>query len=84
VEGTYVHGVFASDAFRGAYLARLGVSGEVILRERAIEQALDDIAAVLERHLDIDRLLTIAGCQIHHRTSESTATSTNSPTLAKT
>jgi adenosylcobyric acid synthase len=84
VEGTYVHGIFASDAFRRAYLAKLGVSGGAIVRERAIEQALDDVAATLERHLDIDRVLAIAGCQTHQRTSDSPATSANSHTLAKT
>ena len=81
IEGAYVHGLFASDDFRRAYLSRLGVASTV-LAEEAVETALDDVAAALEQHLSIDRLLAIAGFQIHQSSSDTTATSTKSPTLA--
>ena len=82
VEGTYVHGLFASDDFRRAYLARLGAASTVRADE-AIETALDEIAAALEQHLDIDRLLAIAGVQTHQSSSDTTATRTKSQTLAR-
>jgi len=61
VAGTYVHGVFASDGFRRAWLVSLGAAPSSLTYEIAVEAALDGLAMHLERHLDIDRLLTIAG-----------------------
>ncbi len=61
VAGTYVHGILASDGFRRAFLAGLGVSGSNVRYEAAVEAALDGLADHLEAHVDIDRLLTIAG-----------------------
>lgn len=59
VMGCYLHGLFASDAFRAAFLARLGAKSTVGY-EDGVEQTLDALAAHLERHLDIDRLLSLA------------------------
>jgi adenosylcobyric acid synthase len=61
VAGTYVHGLFASDGFRRAYLSGLGVTASDLRYEARVEAALDALAAHLERHLAIDRLLGIAG-----------------------
>jgi adenosylcobyric acid synthase len=59
VAGTYVHGLFAGDDFRRAFLARLG--GRSSARyEAGVEAALDGLAAHLEGHLDLDRILAIA------------------------
>jgi adenosylcobyric acid synthase len=59
--GSHLHGLFASDAFRRAFLARLGGAGDASLDyERRVEETLDALAAHLEAHLDIDRLLEIA------------------------
>ncbi len=59
VTGTYVHGLFTSDDFRRAYLAKLG--GRSATRfEAGVEAALDGLAAHLEEHLDIDAILAIA------------------------
>ncbi len=60
VAGTYLHGVFAGDAARATLLARLGLAVAPRDHEAGIEAALDALAAHLERHLDIDRLLAIA------------------------
>ncbi len=60
VMGTYVHGLFASDAFRAAFLARFGAASRLAY-EGGIETALDRLAAHLEASLDIDAILEIAG-----------------------
>jgi adenosylcobyric acid synthase len=57
VFGCYLHGLFAADGFRHAFLARIrdrGVSG--VAYEASVEQALDGLADHLEAHLDLDRL----------------------------
>jgi adenosylcobyric acid synthase len=60
VQGSYLHGLFASDSFRSAYLARLGVvTSDARYRDR-IEATLDALADHLEAHLDVDGLLTLA------------------------
>ena len=62
VMGCYLHGLFAADAFRRAFLSRLGSLGEGLVDyDSGIDTVLDDWASHLERHLDIDRLLAIAG-----------------------
>jgi adenosylcobyric acid synthase len=59
--GSHLHGLFAGDAFRRAFLARLGGAGDASLDyERRVEETLDALAVHLETHLDIDRLLEIA------------------------
>jgi adenosylcobyric acid synthase len=61
VAGTYVHGLFASDGFRCAYLQGLGGEGSNASYEATVEAALDGLAGHLEQHVAIDRLLEIAG-----------------------
>ncbi|HZY69315.1 MAG TPA: cobyric acid synthase [Devosia sp.] len=56
VAGTYFHGLFASDAFRRAFL---GFGGDASY-EQSVEDALDGLAAHLERQLDLDELLALA------------------------
>ena len=61
VMGTYLHGIFASDTFRHAFLGRLGLGEyEGIAYEAMIEETLDALAAHLEEHLDLDALLAVA------------------------
>jgi adenosylcobyric acid synthase len=60
VAGTYIHGLFSDDRQRAAWIARLGGQAAGIDYEAGVDAALDALAAHLERHLDIDALLTIA------------------------
>jgi adenosylcobyric acid synthase len=61
IAGCHLHGLFAGDGFRRAFLARLGGTGDGALDyERRVETTLDALAAHLERSLDIPRLLEIA------------------------
>ncbi|HYP63708.1 MAG TPA: cobyric acid synthase, partial [Acidocella sp.] len=59
VMGSYLHGLFGADAFRAAFLAKLGAPSAT--RHQAdIEAALDGLADHLEAHLNIDGLLDVA------------------------
>ncbi|MEP7239773.1 MAG: cobyric acid synthase [Devosia sp.] len=58
VAGTYLHGLFASDAFRRVFLGGLADPG--VGYEAGVEAALDGLANHLEQHLDLDLLLTLA------------------------
>lgn len=60
IRGCYLHGLFASDGFRHAYLGELGSTGSGYNFEAGVDAALDDLAAHLERHLNLDALLAIA------------------------
>ncbi len=61
VEGCYLHGLFADDGYRAAYLARLRPNRRAALRfEAEVEAALDALAAHLEDALDLDDLLAVA------------------------
>jgi adenosylcobyric acid synthase len=57
VMGTYLHGLFAADGFRRAYLAALGVRAGADNYAQGVDAALDAIAARLEQVLDVDGLL---------------------------
>ena len=59
VVGTYVHGLFADDRQRAAWLGRFAATATVRYDD-LIERNLDALAAHLETHLNIDRLLTLA------------------------
>jgi adenosylcobyric acid synthase len=59
VAGCYLHGLFASDAFRHAFLARLGAAGSARY-DAAVETTLDALADHLEASLDLDALLAAA------------------------
>ena len=61
VTGTYVHGMFAADGFRREFLASLGASPSSLHYDATIEATLDGLAEHLERHVDIDGLLRVAG-----------------------
>ncbi len=59
VSGTYVHGLFASDPFRSAFLKTLGGRSETRY-EAGVEAVLDGLAEHLAAHLDLDLILAIA------------------------
>jgi adenosylcobyric acid synthase len=59
--GTYIHGLFADDGQRSAWLARFAPGAEsAIAYDALVETTLDALAAHLSSHLAVDRLLTLA------------------------
>jgi adenosylcobyric acid synthase len=52
IMGTYLHGLFGSDAYRARLLESFGLSGERVNYRRSVDQALDEVAAELASHLD--------------------------------
>jgi adenosylcobyric acid synthase len=63
VRGAYVHGLFDRGEARAALLAELGAVSDTIDQAVRVDQALDEIAAVLERAFDIPALAAIAGLE---------------------
>ena len=59
-EGSYLHGMFSDDAFRAAYLAKLGAKAFPLSYDSTVDRTLDDLAAHLEAHLDLDGLFAVA------------------------
>jgi adenosylcobyric acid synthase len=61
IRGCYLHGLFASDAFRSAYLAELGGESGTLTYAADVETVLDALATHLETHMDLDALYALAG-----------------------
>jgi adenosylcobyric acid synthase len=60
VAGCYLHGLFAGDEFRRAFLARLGAAPSALAYEASIDAMLDRLADHLEASLDLDAILAAA------------------------
>jgi adenosylcobyric acid synthase len=60
IAGCYLHGLFASDPFRSAFLRRLGGAPGAFGYLEQIEATLDALADHLAANLDLDRLLAAA------------------------
>ncbi|MEM8689526.1 MAG: cobyric acid synthase [Pseudomonadota bacterium] len=60
IQATYLHGLFASDAFRAAYLKTLGAAQGGANYRASVETTLDELAAHLEQFVDLEGLLAIA------------------------
>jgi len=60
VMGTYIHGLFADDRQRAAWLAHLGAGASTVGYEAQVEDTLDRWAAHLAACVDLDRLLKLA------------------------
>lgn len=59
VSGCYLHGIFASDTFRSAYLGSLGATSTVAFEDR-VEETLDALAKHIEAYFDLDALIAAA------------------------
>jgi len=77
VSGTYVHGIFAQDKFRHAFLNQLrSRTDHGLAYEQSVEQTLDALADHLEAALDIESISAIA--KSRQRTTKAvSATMTN-------
>ncbi|MBS9720600.1 cobyric acid synthase [Tianweitania sp. BSSL-BM11] len=60
VSGTYVHGFFADDRQRAAWLEKLGGTSQLADYDAGVDQVLDGLAAHCERFLDLDAMLSHA------------------------
>ncbi|MBR0823934.1 cobyric acid synthase [Bradyrhizobium manausense] len=60
VYGSYLHGLFASDAFRRSFLARLDIPVTDQRYGTRVEDALDALADHIEAHLDVQGLFALA------------------------
>jgi adenosylcobyric acid synthase len=60
VFGTYIHGLFADDRQRSAWLTRFAGGTASVAYESLVDETLDRFAAHLEAHVDFDRLLTLS------------------------
>jgi adenosylcobyric acid synthase len=59
VAGAYVHGLFADDRLRSAFLASFGAASDLDY-ETTVERTLDRLADHLEQHLDCGAMLSLA------------------------
>ena len=60
ISGSYLHGMFAEDGFRAAWLAGFGAVASGLRYGAGVESVLDDLAAHLEAHVDVAGLLSLA------------------------
>ena len=60
VAAAYVHGLFADDRQRAAWLRRIGAAPSSLSYEAEVERVLDALAAHLAAHVDLDRLLALS------------------------
>ena len=59
IGGVHLHGLFNSDGYRRAWLARLGAAADPELEFAAVvEEALDEVASALEAAIDADALFS--------------------------
>ena len=61
IAGCYVHGLFDHPAQRAVWLERLGAGSDAVDHAVRVDEALDELAEALERHLDIAALARVAG-----------------------
>lgn len=61
IAGTYLHGMFASDDFRSAFVRSLGGTPDRSSYSERVGATLDALADHLEKHLDVSALLALAG-----------------------
>ena len=60
VMGSYLHGMFANDAFRAGFLRQIGAQASGLTYGAGVEATLDALAQHLEAHVDLAGLLALA------------------------
>jgi adenosylcobyric acid synthase len=60
ITGSYLHGMFADDTFRSAFLSKLGAPDSGLRHSELIDETLNALAQHLERHCDVDAILSVA------------------------
>jgi adenosylcobyric acid synthase len=60
VHGSYLHGLFASDGFRKAFLAQLNIPAADQSYRARLASALDALADHIETHLDVEGVFALA------------------------
>ncbi|MDZ4311112.1 MAG: cobyric acid synthase [Cypionkella sp.] len=60
VMGSYLHGMFANDAFRAGFLHQIGAAASGLTYGAGVEAVLDALAAHLETHVHVAALLALA------------------------
>jgi adenosylcobyric acid synthase len=60
IVGTYVHGLFADDRQRAAWLKHLNAGPTTLAYDPMVDDVLDRLAAHLAAHIDLDRLLKLS------------------------
>jgi len=60
IMGTYIHGLFTEDRQRSAWLERFAAGQAAVSYDALVDETLDQLAAHLAAHVDIDRLLSLS------------------------
>ena len=60
IAGCYIHGLLAADAYRRAFLRRIGATPSDLAFDATVEATLDRLADHLAAAIDLDRVLEIA------------------------
>jgi adenosylcobyric acid synthase len=60
IMGTYIHGLFADDRQRAAWLARLNAGPTAVAYQPLIDETLDRLASHIASHVDLNRLFSLA------------------------
>ncbi|WP_019516799.1 cobyric acid synthase [Sphingomonas sp. Mn802worker] len=71
VAGSYIHGLLGQAAQRRAWLERIGITGSGGDHAADVDAALDEIAAQLEQHVDVDALIDLA--HTHRSTTQASS-----------